>query len=531
MKNYEAILNTKEGKLGGECKDGIYRFLGVHYAESTSGENRFQPPRPLKPWEGVRPATSYGPFCYQTDTPRMEDKEVTSTNIPALYGKVLTGNTDLSKNIQSEDCLTLNIWTAGLRDGKKRPIMVWLHGGGYITGGAQADWHDGWNMANNHNVVFVSVNHRLGMFGYLYLCQLSDKFKDSANLGHQDMSAALHWLQDNAEEFGGDPDNILVFGQSGGGGKVAGMMAMPANKGVVKKAVIQSGGFGCGSPEQGTAMAKQLLDHLGIPYDEPEKLLDYTAEDLIAASRAINKTRTVGTYFVCNPVMDGKVIAYDPFDGAEGSEFSKDIALMTGCTRDDQKLAALFNPPVFDYTFEELPERIAALGYTAEETNEIIALYKKYLPEDADAGDYYTSLLNDLRNFDAIEKRAFSRAKVGAETYHYIFCNECTVPKMKAIHGVDVPFVMDNACYAPAMWDAETRVGAFKLSTAASSAWAAFARTGNPSNPYMPAWKPYNAETRYTMLVNYESELVSDFRKEVREFLAKTNPPRTNRLY
>ncbi len=522
MKISDAIINTKEGELGGVSIDGIYRFLGVRYAESTSGENRFMPPQPLKPWEGVRPATSYAPVSWQTDIPRMEDKEVTSENIPELYGKTITGNTDISKCVQSEDCLAVNVWTSGLRDGKKRPIMVWLHGGGYIAGGAEANWHDGWNMAKEQNVIIATVGHRLGVFGYLYLGQLSEKYKDSANLGHQDISAALHWLKENAEEIGGDPENILIFGQSGGGGKVIGMMGMPANKGVVNKAVIQSGGFSGGTPEDGTEMAKQLLDHLGIAYDNVDELLKYKPEELIAATREINKTRTNGTYFICNPILDGKVIAYDPFDGAEGSEFTKDIIVMTGYTRDDAKLQALFNPPVFKYTFGELAEKFMALGYSAQEAEEIIGIYKRALPDDATASDYYTSFLNDRNYLIATIKRADARAKVGAApTYNFVFCNECNNKDFKAIHGVDVPFVFDNAIYAPEMWNADTRVGAMQLSKAASAAWASFARTGNPSNPLMPVWKPYDDVNRYTMLINVDSEMVSDYRSESRKFLTR----------
>ena len=517
----EAIITTKAGKLAGVCIDGIYRFLGVRYAESTEGVNRFLPPQPLKSWEGVREAKQFAPISWQTDTPRMEDEEVTKTGIPAKYAKLLTGNTDPSVLPQSEDCLAVNIWTAGLRDGRKRPVMVWFHGGGYIAGGAPGDWHDGYNMAKKQDVVLVTVGHRLGIFGYLYLGLFDEKYKDSANLGHQDMAAALHWVKENAEELGGDPDNITIFGQSGGGGKVAALMSMPMSKDCVNKAIIQSGGFGhLASPEQGADMAKQLLDHLNIPTDHVDEILKVPAERLIEASREINRTRTDGNYFNCPLIHDGKVIVYDPFDGAEGSEYCKDVTLMTGYTRDDGKLSALFNPLIFSYTFEELPDRFMDLGYTREEAENIITIYEKLLPADHDASDIYTALMQDKGGLMDNIRRCNAREKVGSmPTYNYAFCREAPDRMMKAVHGVDVPFVFDNAVYAPAMWDTDTRVTAMQLSEACGAAWAAFARTGNPSTSYMPAWKPYTSEHPYTMVIDVESRLVEDYRKEAREFL------------
>ena len=519
----EAIISTKEGRLAGVCIDGVYRFLGVRYAEPAAGENRFMPPQPLKPWDGVRPAKTYAPICYQTDIPRMEDEEVTKTGIPGLYAKLLEGNTDVNKCEQSEDCLAVNIWTRGLRDGRKRPVMVWFHGGGYIAGGAPCNWHDGFNLAKKQDVVLVTVGHRLGIFGYLYLGEFDARYRNSANCGHQDMVAALRWVKENAEELGGDPENITIFGQSGGGGKVAALMSMPMAKGLVHKAIIQSGGMGpLASVQSGADMAGQLLDHLGISRDNVGALLDYSAEELIEATREINRTRREGNYFMCSPIKDGQVLCYDPFDGAEGSEFCRDIPLLTGCTRDDGKLQALFNPPVFSYTYEELPDRFMELGYTREESQKIIGIYSKLLPEDHDASDIYTGLMQDKHSLLDNIRRCAAREKAGsAPTYNYVFCREAPSRMMKAVHGVDVPFVFDNAVYAPAMWDADTRYTAMQVSEATAAAWAAFARTGNPSTPYMPVWKPYNSETRYTMCIDVECRLVSDYRREAREFLTK----------
>jgi len=514
----DAFATTKAGKLQGVCIDGIYRFLGVHYAETTAGKNRFMPPQPLIPWEGVRPALSYVAKCWQTDTPRMEDKEITTTRYFVNQQKLMAGSSEMGTGRQTEDCLALNIWTQGLRDGRKRPVMVWFHGGGNIAGAAEADWHDGYNLAKKHDVVLVTIGHRLGIFGYMYLCAFSDKYKNSANLGHQDMVAALKWINENIEEFGGDPDNVTIFGQSGGGGKVAALMAMPSAKGLFHKAIIQSGSFVASPPEEGIMYAKQLLDHLKISTDNVDTLLEIPPEALIEASREINRSRTIGTYFQSPIINDGEVIKYDPFDGAEGSEMSKDILLISGYTKDDSMLQALFNPVYFSYTFDELPGRIMSLGYSEEIAYKLIEIYKNLLGPDCTACDVYTSLLNDQRHLRQTIDRYEARAKVGAAPmYSYVFCFESPDRDMKAIHGVDVPFFFDNAVYAPGLWNADTRVGAMQVSEIAGAAWANFARTGNPGIPGMPAWKPYDDVSRHTMLIDVESKLVSDYRKEARE--------------
>ncbi|NLN44947.1 MAG: carboxylesterase/lipase family protein [Clostridiaceae bacterium] len=409
----DAFATTKAGRLQGVQINGVYRFLGVRYAESPEGENRFMPPRPLVPWEGVKPALEYIAKCWQCDTPRMEDPEIRCTPYPSAYEKLMTGSNEMGGGFQSEDCLALNLWTQGLNDGKKRPVLVWFHGGGNIAGAAEADWHDGYNIAKKEDVILISVGHRLGIFGYLYLCGLDERFKDSANVGHQDMAAALKWIHDNIEAFGGDPENVTLFGQSGGGGKVAALMSMPICRGMVHKAIIQSGGFHAGPPAEATKFTLQLLDFLGIDKDHLEKLYEYSAADLIQAQRDINKTRTVDTYFVCPLVMDGRVIRYDPFDGAEGSEYCRNIPLITGYDKDDAILSALFNPKSFTWTMEELHTAMEDLGYTAAQADLIIATYKGLLGDDVRPVHLYTTLMNDRNHDKASYIRAHSREKVG----------------------------------------------------------------------------------------------------------------------
>ena len=215
-----AIASTKAGKLQGAQIDGIYRFLGIRYAQSAAGKNRFMPPQPLIPWEGVKDALSYAGKSWQCDTSRMEDPEIRSTRYPSAYEKLMTGSNEMGGD-GDEDCLALNLWTPGLNDGRNRPVFVWFHGGGNIAGCAEADWHDGCNMAKNEDIVFISVGHRLGIFGYLYLCDLDERFKDCANVGHQDMAAAMQWIHDNIAAFGGDPENVTTPATSRSAGSPA----------------------------------------------------------------------------------------------------------------------------------------------------------------------------------------------------------------------------------------------------------------------------------------------------------------------
>ena len=519
VKEKEPVVMTKAGKLRGTYIDGVYRFLGVHYAQDTSGENRFMPPRPLIPWEGEKLAQKYAVKSWQHDHPRMEDSDITGTPLFRDQQKLMQRSSEMGVGPQTEDCLALNIWTQGVNDGKKRPVMVWWHGGGEFAGAAEADWHDGYNMAKKQDVIMVTVGHRLAMFGYIDLRAYGEKYKDSVNLGNQDMVAALQWIHDNIEAFGGDPGNVTLFGQSGGGAKVASLMGMPAAKGLFQKAIVQSGGFMATSdPDMCANMTKEYMDFLGIDADHVDDLQKLPPEALMKAIRDINKTRTLGTYMAFPSVVDGKHIVYDPFDGAEGSEFSKDIIMINGNTKDDNRLGLLFDQSLFDLTEETAKERIMTLDYTREQAEKIYEGFKKIEGEDASPTDIFLRISCDVRQLKSNIERYRARAKVGAAPmYHYIFAFEGPYPTMKAIHGVDVPFFFDNGMYASGIWTADTYVDAMKCSEACGAAWAAFARTGNPSCAQIGVWKPFDEKNYYTMVFNAESKLVSDYNEYARK--------------
>jgi para-nitrobenzyl esterase len=512
----DVLAYTEYGKVRGVYFDGIYRFLGIRYAKAPVGKLRFMPP--VKP--DVSPvivdAKEYALKCPQTDTPRIEVPEVANSKWNISNQKIVTGNMEMGKGPMSEDCLALNIWTPDLTEGTGLPVMVWLHGGGALAGTPECPHQAGFNMAKKNGVVMVSVSHRLGIFGYMDLSHIGvEKYKNSCNLGNLDMVAALEWVRDNIGYFGGDPGNVTIFGESGGGGKVCQLMGMPAAKGLFHKAICQSGGFQAADPKYGQADTDAFLSHFGIDKDNIEKLESIPYEELIKAMREINAERENGNYLNFPVTFDGNVIKYNPFDGGEGTEFSKDIPFIICYTREDMALLALFNPEIFELTWETLPGKLKASGYSDEETEKIIATYKEILA-DPTAVDVMIALLNDTHQLKFVEDVARAReGKDAAPLYNAVFAFESPDPVQKAFHGTDVPFFFDNAYLAPGMYTAKNKAEAFRCSDTCGSAWAAFAKDGSdPTGRNMPKWKPYTVSDRNSMLFSGETELVHDYRKK-----------------
>jgi para-nitrobenzyl esterase len=279
------IVEIALGKLRGGRDPGVFAFKGVPYGASASGRNRFKPPRPPQPWTGMRDAIAYAGHALQSPNRPKRRPEL----------EKLLGPADMTP--ESEDCLTLNVWSPGLRDSAKRPVMVWLHGGAFAYGSANRAVTDGSNLARRGDVVVVSVNHRLNIFGFLHLQEIGGPaWMHSGNAGVLDLVAALHWVRDNIETFGGDPGNVTIFGESGGGGKVSVLLAMPAARGLFHRAIIQSGAaIRVSNRERASALAEAVLNQLGFGHDECERLQTMPTHHLLAAmapaSRAVGRTR------------------------------------------------------------------------------------------------------------------------------------------------------------------------------------------------------------------------------------------------
>jgi para-nitrobenzyl esterase len=487
-KGAEAIAETAYGKVRGVNNDGVYTFKGIPYGATTGGANRFMPPQKPAPWAGVRDCLDWGAMC-----PQVSGGGALATGMGRDFG-LLFGVGAFTRTAD-EDCLVLNVFTQGLGDGKKRPVMVWLHGGGFNIGTGSGPRTDGTNLARNHDVVSVSLNHRLGVLGYCHLGDLDSRFAQSGNVGQLDLIAALEWVRDNIERFGGDPGNVLIHGESGGGAKVHALMAMPAAKDLFHRAICQSGvvrhtaaGMSLPDREKATAAASALLVKVGLSAKEIDKLQQLPVDKLLAAAAP-----TVAE----NPfaaVIGTADLPENPVDAI--TKGSARIPFMVGCTKHEANfMLAAAGVDRKTITDEQLQQRGAAM--VGPHAAELIAGYRKVYP-DYTPGDLLVRLMTDSFATFASIKAAEAHIKGGgAPTWMYLFAWESpALPNLQACHGMDGGFYFGNT---EALGMTKGNADAQALSAKASAAWAAFARSGNPSTPGL-SWPEYTTEKRATMV-------------------------------
>ena len=499
------VATTKLGKIRGFVDNGICAFKGIPYGDDTA-KRRFLSAVPAPPWSGIRDTLKSGPRAPQP-TPRT----------PAGGG---AGRGPSLSPIQapapvSEDCLWLNVWTPGLRDGGKRAVMVWFHGGGYAAGSADSSVSDGVRLCHRGNVVVVSVNHRLNVFGYLYLAQLGGpEFKDSGNVGQLDLCLALQWVQENIVEFGGDPSRVLVFGESGGGAKNACLMAMPAAKGLFSRSSSSSGETVTASkPETATTRARAVLKAVGLTPERVSDLKTIPMDTLIEA---------YGASGYWGPVVDGGSLPRHPFDPDAPAQ-SAHIPFLVGTNHDESRLL-IGNPAMYDLTWDTLKENLAK--YSEKMGNlsldDVIALYRKEHPNYSPA-DVFFGATTDSRDWRPavveIERRA-AQPKGSAPTYSYqIDFGSPTDPRRRACHGIDVPFLFDNVG-TPNTLSGDTPES-YWMAEQLSSAYIAYAQNGNPNTPGLPHWPPYELPRRATMSFNVVSKIIDDPRGEERKMFSR----------
>jgi para-nitrobenzyl esterase len=499
------IATTASGKVRGQVVDGINVFKGIPYAATTAGANRFRGPQAVQEWSGVRDALTYPSMSPQPDRP-----------IRGLFASW----TDPTK--PGEDCLGLNIWTPGLRDGCKRPVMVWFHGGDFSSLSGSRSVFDGTRIARRGDVVLVTVNHRLNAFGFLYLGQLLPEFADAANAGMLDLVAALKWVRDNVAEFGGDPGNITIFGQSGGGGKVATMMAMPDGKGLFHRAIIQSGTYARNahleamSPDAATGHAHTLLAAAGLKASDARKLIDLPMTALI---EAIARAGQAEKPAVWRPVADGKVLPSGP-SWPKAPAISANVPLMVGTTATEMSmLMGTFNPTLFDLDEAGLRKRVSA-WYTPDQLDEIINAFRAKSP-NASAGRIYF----DIATATVFRRGAWTHADLKAEQNGapvYLYEIDWVTPvdggKWGSPHSMEHPFVFDNVALSESMVGT-SRAEPQAMADQISPTWIAFARTGNPNNPAIPTWPAYTTVNRTTMVFDTKSQAIEDFRDDERKLV------------
>jgi para-nitrobenzyl esterase len=406
-----------------------------------------------------------------------------------------------------EDCLVLNVYTPGLRDGKKRPVMVWFHGGGFTSGSASSHYADGTRLARRGDVVVVTVNHRLNAFGYLYLAHLIPELADSGNVGSLDMVLALRWVADNIAEFGGDPGNVLIFGQSGGGGKVSALMAMPPAAGLFHKAVVQSGsGIRVAEPKDAQASTRRVLAALGLKESEAARLRTLPMQ---ALSDALPKAE--GAQF--RPVVDGRSMPRHPFD-PDAPAISRNVPLLVGTAKDETtSLVGGRNEALFRMTWDELPARLKA-ELPGMDAARAIAELRRLEPNARPSDIYFTATTEQRFRSRAVLQAERKAAQGGAPAFMYLFAWETPVDggKWKAPHSVEHAMVFDNVAKSASM--VGTGPDAQKVADAVSSAWIRFARTGNPG------WAPYSPARRTTMVFDVVSKVVDDPRPAERALFA-----------
>lgn len=471
----DGIVSTTAGQVQGTDQDGIFRYLGLPYAQATE---RFVPAGEVKPWEGVYMADSYGPISPQG-------------SISGVGGQVSQEGTD-------NNCQNLNIWTPGVNDGKKRPVMVWLHGGGFSTGSANEEGYDGEALSRSGDVVVVSVNHRLNVFGHLDLSAYDDKYRQSANVGITDIEASLEWIQANIEVFGGDPDNVTLFGQSGGGAKVLALMSSPYSEGLFDKGIVQSGatetmGVSFNTQESSTRLAENVLNNLGITGENIEDIQNVPMEELQeAATLALQQTgeelqipAALGDAYSMDwePVVDGDFLPTNPVTEDSFADTGVDIPLLIGSNLNEW--TGFFPSDPVEAT-EELAEAIR-LAYPDK--------------NDLTAEQIDTTLIR----LPLVKIMSHKADQNGAPVYAYVFTYG------NSFHGAEIPYVFDHA-------DGNAEESA--LAGQISLAWINFAKTGTPGADGMPEWEPYTRESGATMLLDTESQLVYHHDQKLMSILA-----------
>ena len=502
--NESGIVQTQYGKVAGYVDNGIFVYKGIPYAKAE----RFMPPVKADSWEGIRSSRAYGPTAPQ-------EKRT------GWYSDEQAFAFDWNDGFPDEDCLRVNIWTPGVNDEKKRPVMVWLHGGGYSAGsGQELPSYDGLNLAASGDVVVVSLNHRLNVLGFLDLSAFGDKYSKSGNVGMLDIVEALKWVRDNISAFGGDSSNVTLFGQSGGGGKVTTLLAMPSANGLFHKSIVQSGSIlttmtSKWSRRIGAAVVKELgispnkIDEISkVPYDE----LLAAGQKAIATVRPEAEKAGFDTFlFGWAPTVDGNILPSQPCS-QESLNRSKHIPMIVGSTLHEFTTSS-YVPQLRGINEDQAAEFLKSRY--GDRVGEYVELLKKAYPQS----NPLDLIDTDYTFRPWVVDQAASRSRLGgAPTYMYLFTWQSPVMDgmLRSTHCMEIPFVFNNTSLHATMTGGGAEAAA--LGDKMSSAWINFARTGNPNTPLLPEWKEYTCEEGAAMIFDNECEVRYGHDRELVDF-------------
>ena len=503
----KAIVETTSGRVSGFIRNGIHTFKGIPYGGPVSGAGRFQPPVKPTPWAGVRSSMQFGQVCPQVArTGWANDEEAW------LFS--------WDDGIPGEDCLRVNVWTPGVNDNRKRPVMVWIHGGGFQAGsGQELPSYDGENLAKGGEVVVVSLNHRLAVLGFLNLAELGgERYAASANVGQLDLVAALEWVRDNIAAFGGDPGNVTIFGQSGGGAKVSTLLAMPAARGLFHKAIVQSGsGLRMVRPETSARLAAAVVAELNLSRHHLDQLHQLPVAALVAAGQAAMRKMGSGGgggYRIFQrgadragwgPTVDGKILPQHPFDPAAPA-IADGVPMLIGTTL-NEFVSGINNPQVDALTESELLGRVREMY--GERAGKIVEAYRRSNPT-AKPFDLFSFISAVTTRHNAVAQSDLKAARKAAPVYQYLFTWQTPVldGRPKAFHCAELAFCFDNVdrCLNMTGGGPEAR----KLAARVSGAWIAFARSGNPNHAGLPKWPVYTPANGEVMIFDNKCEVRND---------------------
>ncbi len=489
------IVATQAGDVEGIDKNGLQVFRGIPFAKPPVGELRFRSPLPAVPWQGVRAASEFGPSCPQRDLP-----------IAIFDGW------DVGK--QDEDCLYLNVTTPDTA-GSPRPVMVWIHGGGFTMGSGSQAMYDVDKLVRMGNLVIVTINYRLGPFGFLHLDDhLGEDFGASGNAGIEDQVMALRWVKENIQAFGGDPSQVTIFGESAGGMSVGTLMGTPDAAGLFHRAIPQSGAaHNIHTRDSANAIAGGVLESLGIDRAGRDRLRTLDSEELLVAADKIGTSQnTQASLLPFQPVVDGRLLSRSPLEEvAEG--LCAGVPLLVGSCRDEWNLLGMMDPEQADLDEAKVLKRVE--DFVGGEAKRLIEAYRSTLGPDCSSRQIYFALQTDRVFRIPALRLAEAQLPHCEDSYVYMFNWEAPTGDLGACHGIDVPFVFGLIpAEGPALFGSGPEAQALAETTMA--AWIAFAQSGCPQHPGLERWPRYDREKRATLLFDRKCEVAEAPFDEIR---------------